>query len=154
MASMTFAGAVDALYAVIVSVDAAAKVHKYRRAMGDNRVVTSILTDTNGKLNGGFISLESVPDGEKQMSTGLIATFRLKYEMFFGVDDANASEVTFRNKVEAVFLALNGGRIYAAGSGQTPALMSTLSYFMTDGGVLLHYAELRVDITGRVLPAS
>jgi hypothetical protein len=74
-----------------------------------------------------------------------------KVRGYFGLDDANASEITAIGIVEAVVLALNADATLRAyfGGGPKPLAECTTFEPRLFGDVLCHYAEITMPIPER-----
>lgn len=152
--------AVEAIATQLETVAAVGRVHRYRRSVKRLEDVATLFRDdaTTGKLFGAFLSVAGLPVGDPRetgspMGAGVIQTVDLRIEMFRGVEDAEASDLTFRAAVFAALQALNTSkRIYAGASWQGPASAPVLGYIEFGGSVVMHYAEITLSLRGRTSP--
>jgi hypothetical protein len=143
----------DVLAAVSPSVGV---IHQRRRALRSFDEAQAVLTDpASGKLSAAFLSLEALPEAERLMgrpaSIRYLLTARLRIELFRGFEDAEASEIDFRDAVWNALDAINKtGRVYAESTYQGAATCRTLTYMTVAGSLLLHYADCVVDVRGQM----
>lgn len=153
-------GAVEAIAAKLETVAAVGHVHRYRRSVKRLEDVATLFRDdaSTGKLFGAFVSVAGLPVGDPRetgspLGAGVIQTVDLRVEMFRGVEDAEASEMTFRAAVFAALQALNTSkRVYTDASWQGPASAPVLGYIEFGGSVVMHYTEITLSLRGRTHP--
>lgn len=139
-------------------------IHTRRRLIRDEQSARAVLFDEDsGLINGWMVTpaaaATSVTVRNPGMQTaipiggggGNLTTYQVQIEAYFGIDDANASEVTFRNTCERVVARLNAiGKLTAEMTFQLPADIETFGYTMFGGVFLLHSATIRAGFQGRV----
>lgn len=153
-------GAVEAIATKLETVASVGRVHRYRRSVKRLEDVATLFRDdaSTGKLFGAFVSVAGLPVGDPRetgspIGAGVIQTVDLRIEMVRGVEDAEASEMTFRAAVFAALKALNTSkRVYADASWQGPASAPVLGYIEFGGSVVMHYTEISVSLRGRTSP--
>ena len=153
-------GAVEAVATQLETVAAVGRVHRYRRSVKRLEDVATLFRDdaSTGKLFGAFVSVAGLPVGDPRetgspLGAGVIQTVDLRVEMFRGVEDAEASEMTFRAAVFAALQALNTSkRVYTDASWQGPASAPVLGYIEFGGSVVMHYTEITLSLRGRTHP--
>lgn len=153
----------------LAAVPGVGAVHEYRRVMRDERAAKSVLWHSGtqvganppGWINGWMIS----PAGQATTVTernpghrGIgvsgggnnFTTFQWTIEGFYGIDDANATELTFGDLAWDIANRINGyGALFAGVSHQLPADVEQLGYSFVAGWALLHYARIGVAFRGR-----
>lgn len=157
-------GAVEAVATQLETVASVGRVHRYRRSVKRLEDVATLFRDdtTTGKLFGAFVSVAGLPVGDPRETgsptgAGVIQTIDLRIEMMRAVEDAEASEMTFRASVFAALQALNTSkRLYDYGTGtyavQGPASAPVLGYIEFGGSVVMHYTEITMSLRGRTSP--
>ena len=156
--SFTPAGAVTALTDLLATVESVGLVHAYRRTARTLNDMHALLFDsTVGKLRGAYVTVSRMVVGGREFgsptSAGVLTTVTLQVELFRGIEDAEASEVTFRDTVFDVLQAVNRrGKIYSASSHQDPMSAPQIGYIVLADAALLHYALCQVEIRGRTAP--
>lgn len=158
-----------ALATFLGTVPGVGAVHSYRRIMRDERGVKAVMwhpttqvgANPVGWINGWMIS----PAGQATTVTdrnpghqGIgvsgggnnLTTFQWTIEGFYGIDDANGTEVTFSDLAWDVAHRLNGyGGLFVGVSHQLPADVEQLGYSFVAGWALLHYARIGIGFRGR-----
>lgn len=166
MARITPAGCSAALAAVVQEVTDGGQVHQYRRIIRDEQALRNLMWDgANDRINGWMISPANAEPAVTVRHPGYQAigqsgggqaetVFQFQIEAYFGIDDANASEVTFRDLVWQVADTLNGyGLLDIPGViEQLPAQVGQFGYVMLAGFTFLHYARIDIAFRGRTRP--
>lgn len=139
-----------------------ARVHAYRRLLLKLEHCHAHLFDAATQtFNGGFCTLRSisVDERDKTMGNGLatgasvLTEFAIQIELFATLDDAAASEVTFRQRVFEVCQAFNRrGKLVATASHQSAMTTETIGYLGLADTATLHYASLIYRLRGRTSP--
>ncbi len=165
--SFTPAGAVSALAAVLRTAAPDTLVHEYRRTFRTQEEFAE-RTLTDGTLGdpvvqAALVSVQSMTIDEPRnfgngataigQGAGVMTTVAFKVEVVRGLQDAEASEVAFRNTVFAMMQAVNTlGKLYLAASWQGPMSATQISYLGLDDFTILHYATLEMTMKGRTSP--
>lgn len=166
MAVITPGACVDAIHDLIVSVANTGQVHKYRRVMRDEKAIKLHLWDqANSRMCAWMIAPAGVNTAITERNPGHagigikgggnnFTTFQFTIEGYFTLDDAVASEVTWRDLVWAVCDEFNAyGALNIAGvSHQLPADVEQFGYVMVANFSLLHYARIGIGFRGRTRP--
>jgi hypothetical protein len=155
--SFTPATAVAASKTTLEGSGAIARVHDYRRMVRTAADVTALLYDaTSQKINAAMISVNKIStsrDFGNPAVAGVMTTVGLQIELFRGLEDAVASEKSFRDSVFAVLQAFNTkGKIDTNASHQDPMDALQIGYIAFAGDLLLHYALLGFELRGRTSP--
>lgn len=157
------------LAAFLATVPGVGTVHSYRRIMRDERSAKAVLWHSTtqvganpvGWMNAWMISPAGQTTTVTERGPGHAAigtsgggnnltTFQWTIEGFFGIDDANATEVTFSDLAWDVAHRLNGyGALFVGVTHQLPADVEQLGYSFIAGWALLHYARIGVGFRGR-----
>ncbi len=157
------------LAAFLATVPGIGTVHTYRRIMRDERGAKAVLwhpttqvgANPVGWMNAWMISPAGQATTVTERNPGHAAigasgggnnltTFQWTIEGYFGIDDANATELTFGDLAWDVAHRLNGyGGLFAGVTYQLPADVEQLGYAFVAGWALLHYARIGVGFRGR-----
>lgn len=161
---MTMEAAITAVHDVLVTVPNMGQVHKRRRIMrSEQEAKQHLWSQANNRLNAWMIT----PAGTNAVITernpghkGIgqpgggndFATVQLVVEGYFGIDDANDSETTFRQQTWDVAALLNSyGLLNITGiSHQFPADVEFFGYAFVAGWALLHHARIGIGFRGRL----
>jgi hypothetical protein len=154
--SFTAEGAIDAIVATLQAVDGIGQVHNRRRIVRNAGEIKDRLT-SDGRLNAAMVSWLSMPetltDFGSPTRAGAVSTLNFRIELFYGVNDDDASEVDFRALVWNVQSAFNSaGLIYAGASHQDRVTVDEIGHLMLADLVLVHYARFTIAFRGRVSP--
>ncbi len=152
----TPAACVTAIKTNLEAVAGAGVVHEYRRLLRNQSEASARLFDGT-RINAAFISMTGVPEVSREFGnpavSGNLTTFGFAIEMFYGLDDAGASEKSFRDLVWATVNRFNSqGLILADASHQEP-MTARIAYIELADATPLHYAELVFSLRGRTSPA-
>lgn len=147
--------AMDATAGIVQDHTTVGKVSTYRRAIGtSSQLHAHLFDDATQTFNGAFLNLRAITVGDGDRTLGSVITeFAIQVEVFASIDDAAASEVTFRDRLFGITQAFNTrGKILAAASHQSPMSTETIGYIALADAVLLHYASLVYSLRGRTAP--
>lgn len=166
MAAITPSACVDAIAAVIATVPSSGRVHQYRRILRDEKSVKLHLWDqANSRMCGWMISPAAANTAITERNPGHagigikgggnnFTTFQFVIEGYFTLDDAVASEETWRDLVWAVADEFNAyGMLNIQGiSHQLPCDVEQFGFVNIAGWALLHYARIGIGFRGRTRP--
>lgn len=164
--ALTPANCVAALAALIATVPKSGRVHEQRRLVRNEQEFKAHLWDEqHGRFCGWMISPSPSSTTASERKPGhfgkgikgggtVLTTFRFQIEGYFGLDDAQRSETTFRDLAWAVADECNAyGLLNIADvTYQEPCDVEQFGYVQFAGTGLLHYARLTVGFQGRTRP--
>lgn len=156
--AFTPAGAVDAVAAQLATVSGGVgPIHKYRRLVRSLADASALLSDPGtGTLRGAYVSWSRATvrrDSGHPSSAGIVMALTITVELVRGIEDAAGSELAFRDTVFEVLQTINRkGRIYADASHQGPLEAQQIGYLQVADSLLLHYAQLALELHGRTAP--
>lgn len=163
---MTPAGCVSVMAAVLATVPGIGNIYQYRRIMREEDQVNAILYHTGqARINGWMISPAGSNTSVTERNPGhagigvkgggnVLTTFQFQIEGYFGIDDAAASEQTFRDLTWAVADEFNAyGLINIPNiTHQLPADVEQFGFAMMANFHLLHYCRIGIGFRGRTRP--
>jgi hypothetical protein len=159
---------VTAIAALIATVPKSGRVHAYRRAIRSEPQLKALLWDeTEARVCGWMISPSPSTTTVSERHPGhhgkgvkgggnVMTTFQFQIEGYFGIDDAKASEMLWRDLTWAVASECNAYGLLniAEVSHQLPCDVDQFGYASLAGFALVHYARLSVGFTGRTRPSA
>lgn len=163
---MTPGSCATALATVLATVTGIGQIHTRRRIIRDEQALKTLMfVSAQNRINGWMISPAAANTTVTDRGPGhhgigvagggnALTTFQFQIEGYFGIDDAAASEDTFRDLSWDVARTINSyGLLNIAGiSHQLPADVEQFGYIMLAGFSLLHYARIGVGFRGRTQP--
>lgn len=166
MPALTPAGCITQVAAILATVGGIGNVHQYRRIIRDEDAANTLLFNTaQGRINAWMISSAGANTTVTERNPGhagigvkgggnVMTTFQFQIEGYFGVDDANASEPTFRDLAWAVADEFNAyGLLNIPGiTHQLPCDVEQFGFAMIANFKLLHYCRLGIGFRGRTRP--
>lgn len=162
MAMITPAGCIAGAKSIVESVPGVGIVHNYRRIIRTEQDVKTLLY-SGGKVNAWMVGLSGDGTALSKRNPGhhgvgvkgggnVLTTFQVNVEGYYGISDAGASEVTFRNLAWAVADEFNAYGIIPGVDGlvmQGPAQLFTVGYSLLASTFLFHYCRMTLDLQGR-----
>lgn len=159
----------DNLATFLATVPGMGTVHKQRRIMRDEvgakgvlwHAGTQVGTNPVGWINAAMISPAGANTTVTERNPGHrgigvsgggnnLTTFQWQIELYYGIDDRYATEITAADLAWDVATRLNGyGALFAGVSHQLPADVEQLGYAFVAGWALLHYARIGIGFRGR-----
>lgn len=166
MPVMTPAGCVTTIAAVLATIGGIGNIHQYRRIIREEDQVNAHLFHTGqGRVNAWMISPSGANTTVTERHPGhagigvkgggnVLTTFQFQIEGYFGIDDTNASEQTFRDLSWAVADEFNAyGAIGIPGiTHQLPCDLEQFGFAMVANFHLLHYCRIGIGFQGRTRP--
>lgn len=137
---------------ILTSVPGAGQVHDYERWAADMAQFIAFFRDpVSKKVFGWEITRAAVPRIER-IGNRFKVTHSYLVKGYYGLKDAEATEKIFNTVVDAMLLQLLGG---IPGTEGTPLPRVDLIQPRMFGGVLCHYAEIRLDNVAEIVtPAA
>lgn len=161
MADLALADLIGACKTTLEGVAGMGRVHDYRREVKNEDDARAIwVVDATGQINAWNVTLaepavESIRHpgfgaiGSGQKGT-ILADVSLVFEGVMGIDDAAASEKTFRDLTWSVMTTFNAiGQLHADVVQQGPTQWVRFGYLVLAGAYMVHFAQLRCRFTGR-----
>ena len=166
MAVMTPGGCVTGIANLLATVPGIGVVHQRRRIIRDEQAIRDLLfVQAQNRVNGWMISPAGSNTTVTERNPGhygvgvkgggnVFTTMQFQIEGYFGIDDAAASEATFRDLAWAVADEFNAYGLLAI-PGITHQLQADVEQFgfvFLAGLQLLHYARIGVAFRGKTRP--
>ena len=163
---MTPGGCVTALANLLATVPGMGVVHQRRRIIRDEQAIRDLLfAQAQNRINAWMISPAASNTTVTDRNPGhagkgvkgggnVFTTFQWQIEGYFGIDDAAASEATFRDLSWAVADEMNAyGLLDIPGIvHQLQADVEQFGYILLAGLTLCHYARIGVAFQGKTRP--
>lgn len=136
----------QAIYNIIKAIAGIGKVYDYERyANNDSDFIKLFKDASSGRILGGEISrsscaAEKISSIEEESGHGFIIRY------YMGVEDAAKTEIFFNAKIEQIRAAFRGNNTLSGNCLDISALTATVIEVRSFGGVLCHYAELRMTV--------
>lgn len=167
MAALTPAACIAGVKTLVESVSGIGLVHDYRRIVRAEQDVKTLLHHpATGAVNAWMVALSPDSTAISQRNPGhpgigvkgggnVLTTFQVQIEGYYGINDAAASEKTFRNLAWAVTDEANAyGLLNITGLVfQGPAQLHTVGFSLLANQWLFHYCRITLDLQGRTRPA-
>ena len=142
---------------LIETVDDVGLVYDYRRLATEwDKILNLFKTTIDGVpvIRGWQVTCVGIPtEGfvqTGQFNTGNRITYQYVCEGFFSVDDATESEKAAFLKAKQVQDAVTSGTLFSAADGVIAVSLPALEFrYRNLGGVICHYAEIKINITER-----
>ena len=161
MAALEIETLIGACQTVLEGVSGIGRVHDYRREVRNESDARSLwVVDDTGQINAWQVTLgEPAVSSVRHPGFGAIgssdrgtvlADISLVFEGVMGINDADASEKTFRALTFEIMRTFNGiGRVHADVVQQDPVQWTRFGYLVLAGIYMVHFAQLRCRFTGR-----
>jgi hypothetical protein len=167
MAALTPAACVAGIAALLATIPNVGRIHQQRRLLRTEPQVKAHLWDeANGRIAAWFISPAPAVTTKSERNPGhhgigvkgggnVLTTFQFQIEGYFGLDDANDSETTWRDLAWAVADEFNAyGLLNIPGLvEQLPADVDQFGFAVLAGAPLVHFARVSIGFRGRTRPA-
>lgn len=141
------------IYNILSGVASIGKVYDYERWTKDWKAFIDLFKDSTGKILGWEISRGKA--GEEKITIGIgnnederAHTYIIRGYM--AIDDSEATEKTFNALIEAAATAFRAKRTLNESAEDNQGLQCDVIDARTFGGVLCHYAELRLVAIERI----
>lgn len=134
--------------AILETVDGMGIVHRYERWAAHWSEFLAQFRDANGLINGWMVSRQATP-AEWAGNPFVERTHSFRLRGLYGHNDAEATEITFQDLVDAVQDAFDGNpTLNGAVKDHQPLQVKTVE-LRVYGTVLCHYAECWLACTAR-----
>lgn len=141
---------IRAQIATIMRSDAGVEiVHEYDRFAKDWSRTLALFSDSEGRINGWCVTRRATPSRRDNVPTGL-RTHKFLMRGFYGLQDVEATEITFQDVVERLQTAFDSNNILNGTVLDSGPLQVDVVEIRMFGNVLCHYAELSLEARERV----
>jgi hypothetical protein len=153
---------IAAYVAKLATISGIGNLYDYKREVRDEATAKALWWhEAQGRINAWSVTLDDAGPvtnargpGFGAVGSGQAGTVttgvRIGIDAVFGINDAAASEKTFRALVWSVVHAVNGdGKLIAAFTHQEPMEWARFGYLTLAGMYHVHYARLTTSVIGR-----
>jgi len=138
---MTWATIRPEVKATLAAVVAPAVVHDYQRYTHDMSQFLALFKTSAGVISGWIVTREGVGETDADHSTN-DTQHRIKIRGYYGLKDADASELVFQDLVDAVVAAFRSNYQLNGAANHTTPMQAPVIDLRMFGAVLCHYCEL------------